>query len=32
MALNSETKQTAHNRLSLIGVIVTMGIVFADSL
>lgn len=30
MALNSETKQAAHNRLSFIGVIVTLGIVFED--
>lgn len=30
MALNSETKQAAHNRLSFIGVIVTLGIVFGD--
>lgn len=30
MALNSDTKQAVHHRLSFIGIIVTLGIVFGD--
>ena len=30
MALNSDTKQIVHQRLSFIGIIVTLGIVFGD--